>query len=70
MGSDVDHGRCVVLLGVRCGYPSHQAIEVVAVVHMVTMFVPLLIAQRFINPTQLVVRLKRQPAASRSRHRM
>ncbi|CAN5760103.1 ABC transporter permease subunit [soil metagenome] len=45
------------------GIRPAQAIDAMAVVYMLTTFVPLLIALRFVNPTQMVVRLKREAAA-------
>jgi putative spermidine/putrescine transport system permease protein len=44
--------------GVRAG----QAIDAMAVIYMLTTLVWLLIALRFINPTQIVTRAKREPA--------
>jgi putative spermidine/putrescine transport system permease protein len=49
----------VFAAGIRPG----QAIDAMAVIYMLTTFVPLLIALRFINPTQMVVRIKREGAA-------
>lgn len=45
------------------GIRPAQAIDAMAVVYMLTTFIPLLIALRFINPTQMVVRMKREAAA-------
>jgi putative spermidine/putrescine transport system permease protein len=44
--------------GVRAG----QAIDAMAVIYMLTTLVWLLIALRFINPTQIVTRARREPA--------
>ena len=48
----------VYAAGVRAG----QSIDAMAVIYMVTTLVWLLIALRFVNPTQLVTRAKREPA--------
>jgi putative spermidine/putrescine transport system permease protein len=48
----------VYAAGVRAG----QSIDAMAVIYMVTTLVWLLIALRFVNPTQLVTRTKREPA--------
>ena len=48
----------VFAAGVRAG----QSIDAMAVVYMVTTLVWLLIALRFVNPTQIVTRAKQQPA--------
>lgn len=45
------------------GIRPAQAIDAMAVVYMLTTFIPLLIALRFVNPTQMVVRMKREAAA-------
>nr|MBA2265236.1 ABC transporter permease [Chloroflexota bacterium] len=37
-----------------------QAIDAMAVIYMLTAFVPLLIALRFVNPTQIVARIKQE----------
>lgn len=49
----------VFAAGIRPG----QAIDAMAVIYMLTTFIPLLIALRFINPTQMVVRMKREAGA-------
>jgi putative spermidine/putrescine transport system permease protein len=49
----------VFAAGIRPG----QAIDAMAVIYMLTTFVPLLIALRFIDPTQMVVRMKREAGA-------
>lgn len=49
----------VFAAGIRPG----QAIDSMAVIYMLTTFIPLLIALRFINPTQMVVRMKREAGA-------
>lgn len=48
----------VYAAGVRAG----QSIDAMAVIYMVTTLVWLLVALRFVNPTQLVTRAKRAPA--------
>ena len=48
----------VYAAGVRAG----QSIDAMAVIYMVTTLVWLLVALRFVNPTQLVTRAKREPA--------
>jgi len=47
----------VFAAGVRAG----QSVDAMAVTYMVTMLVWLLMALRFVNPTQLVTRVKEQP---------
>ena len=44
------------------GVRATQSIDAMAVTYMVTTLVWLLIALRFVNPTQLVTRVKEQPA--------
>jgi putative spermidine/putrescine transport system permease protein len=51
----------VYAAGVRAG----QSIDAMAVVYMVTTLVWLLIALRFVDPTQIVTRVKREAAAAR-----
>ena len=48
----------VYAAGVRAG----QSIDAMAVIYMVTTLVWLIIALRFVNPTQIVTRAKQQPA--------
>jgi putative spermidine/putrescine transport system permease protein len=48
----------VYAAGVRAG----QSIDAMAVIYMVTTLVWLLVALRFVNPTQLITRAKREPA--------
>ncbi len=45
------------------GVRSVQSIDAMAVVYMVTTLVWLIIALRFVNPTQIVTRAKQQPAS-------
>jgi putative spermidine/putrescine transport system permease protein len=42
------------------GIRPSQAIDAMAVIYMLTAFVPLLIALRFVNPTQIVARIKQE----------
>jgi putative spermidine/putrescine transport system permease protein len=44
------------------GVRAVQSIDAMAVVYMVTTLVWLVIALRFVNPTQIVTRAKQQPA--------
>lgn len=46
------------------GVRSVQSIDAMAVIYMVTTLVWLLIALRFVNPTQIVARTKQQPAST------
>ena len=46
------------------GVRAVQSIDAMAVIYMVTTLVWLLIALRFVNPTQIVARTKQQPAAT------
>src|SRR3954469_4309244 len=48
----------VFAAGVRAG----QSIDAMAVIYMITTLIWLLIALRFVNPTQIVTRAKQQPA--------
>jgi putative spermidine/putrescine transport system permease protein len=50
----------VFAAGVRAG----QSVDAMAVTYMVTTLIWLLIALRFVNPTQLVTRVKEQPRAT------
>ena len=53
------HGpQAVFAAGVR----AVQSIDAMAVVYMVTTLIWLVIALRFVNPTQMVTRAKQQPA--------
>ena len=51
----------------RCTTPcspresAHQSVDAMAMIYMVVTLVWLLIALRFVNPTQLVSRVKEQP---------
>jgi putative spermidine/putrescine transport system permease protein len=49
----------VYAAGVRAG----QSIDAMAVIYMLTTLVWLLIALRFVDPTQIVTRVKRETAA-------
>jgi len=42
------------------GIRPTQAIDAMAVIYMLTAFVPLLVALRFVNPTQIVARIKQE----------
>jgi len=44
--------------GVRAG----QSVDAMAVIYMLTTLIWLLVALRFVNPTQIVTRAKREPA--------
>jgi len=46
------------------GVRAVQSIDAMAVIYMVTSLIWLLIALRFVNPTQIVARAKQQPASS------
>jgi putative spermidine/putrescine transport system permease protein len=50
----------VFAAGVRAG----QSVDAMAVMYMVTTLVWLVVALRFVNPTQLVTRVKEQPRAA------
>lgn len=45
------------------GVRAVQSIDAMAVIYMITTLIWLLIALRFVNPTQIVARVKQQPAA-------
>ena len=46
------------------GVRAVQSIDAMAVIYMVTTLVWLLIALRFVNPTQIVTRVKEHPQAA------
>lgn len=46
------------------GVRAVQSIDAMAVIYMITTLIWLLIALRFVNPTQIVARTKQQPASS------
>lgn len=45
------------------GIRPAQAVDAMAVIYMLSTFIPLLIALRFVNPTQMVVQMKREKDA-------